>query len=91
MLTTTQNWFARTSQSNPVAINWQQARITDNYLVAPFANSSNPFIAKQKYGYRFLVAQVPASGVCTGRLVELVVDAHALTAEQAAKTALAAV
>lgn len=81
MLLTTQKWFAQASQSNPVAINWQQARITDNWLVAPFTNTSNPFAKSQKSGSRFLIAQVPANGVCTGRLVELIVDAQSFTPE----------
>lgn len=91
----TQAWFAglhnsagsRTT-SAPPAINWEQATYSENYVVAPFADTLNPFAGVQKYGYRFLVVRMAPDSSCTGRIVELIVDQSPATPSQAASLAL---
>ena len=71
------------------AINWEQAVYSQEYVVAPFVDTFNPFADTQKYGYRFLVVRVAADSSCTGRIVELIADRQPVEAAQAARLALA--
>ena len=91
----TQAWFAglrnsagsRTT-SAPPAINWERATYSENYVVAPFADTLNPLGGVRKYGYRFLVVRMAPDSSCTGRIVELIVDQSPATPARATRLAL---
>ena len=78
---------SRTAGDAQPAIDWERALYSEEYLVAPFTDTDNPFVASQQYGYRFLVVRT-AGDSCTGRIVELITK-EATAPEKAADLALA--
>ena len=72
-------------------IDWQHAQVTPEWIVAPFTNTTQPFLSIHKKGYRYVVIHVASTqGIITGRIVELVLPETA-QAELASKFALQAV
>ncbi len=78
---------SRTEGDAQPAINWEQAIYSAEYVVAPFADTDNPFAISQHYGYRFLVVRTTADS-CTGRIVELIAR-QSIEPQKAAQLALA--
>ena len=88
---TAQDWFLEASDFNNIHINWDKARTTGNWFVAPLTDTPDPFAKKDKYGYRYLVVDIKNSAEGSGRIVELIVDGQRLDADESVKLALNAV
>ncbi len=78
---------SRTTGDAPPAIDWERAIYSEEYIVAPFADTDNPFAVSQHYGFRFLVVRT-AGDSCAGRIVELITK-QPTTSEKAAYPVLA--
>ncbi len=48
---------SRTAEEAQPTIDWEQAIYSDEYVIAPFAETANPFVDGKHYGYRFLVVR----------------------------------
>jgi hypothetical protein len=73
-----------------VAINWPKARTFANWLVAPLADTTNPFAAEHKHAYRCLVMQNIGGNAFTGRIVEVVLEGKAPAACSVAQAVVTA-
>jgi hypothetical protein len=88
----TRTWFAQAgpTTTKPVAINWPKARTFANWLVAPLADTTNPFAAEHKRAYRYLVVQNIDDHAFTGRIVEVVLEGKAPAAGSVAEAVVTA-
>jgi uncharacterized membrane protein YgcG len=81
------NWFNQAS-NNTTNINWEEARSTGQWVVAPLFNTFNPFPNSNRSAYRYFIARTGVNKNYTGNIIEIVGEEQSLTTEHAVNTIL---